>query len=365
MKLTVTQSALSSALGVVGRAVPSRSTLPVLSNILLSVENGRLRLSATNLEIGITTWIDADVTTDGAITLPAKVLVELVSQSPSGRIALTLEGDTMRFECQGNNSTIRGIHASEFPIVDAPLGDTFIMLPPATLKAMIEQCVFAAAKDDTRPILTGALVELQSNELTMCATDGFRLSKAAVPCDVGDLLKVIIPARALDELARLLADAESVEMAVTPSRNQAIFKAGDVTIVTELISGNFPDMARLIPKSHEVSVTVDASSLRKAVRRCNIFARDSAHVIRLHFSSNSVVVHGDGAEVGRHQEEVACLVIGDGLEINLNALYLIEALERFGGDVVIKGTSSTTPVLLSGDDDGFSHVIMPMHINGG
>jgi DNA polymerase-3 subunit beta len=365
MKLTVTQSALSSALGVVGRAVPSRSTLPVLSNILLSVENGRLRLSATNLEIGITTWIDADVTTEGAITLPAKVLVELVSQSPSGRISLTLEGDTMRFECQGNNSTIRGICASEFPVTEEPASDASTTLPPATLKAMIEQCVFAAAKDDTRPILTGALVELWANELTMCATDGFRLSKVVVPHEFDELPSIIVPARALDELARLLTDAESVEMAVTPNRNQAVFKAGDVTIVTRLISGKFPDMVRLTPKSHEVSVTVDAPSLRKAVRRCNIFARDSAHVIRMHFSSNSVIVHGDGAEVGRHQEEVACLVEGDGLEINLNALYLMEALERFGADVVIKGTSSTTPVLLSGEDDGFSHVIMPMHINGG
>lgn len=373
MKFTCNQKALDKALGTVGRAVSSRSNLPVLNNVLIATDGvGRLKLSATNLEIGITAGLLATVEEAGSITVPASLFSDLVRQSPDERISITLTGDTVRYVCGSLDSTIKGISADEFPnVIDAVEGES-ITLPAALLKTMIARTVFAAANDDSRPILTGALMALSSGELTMVATDGFRLSKNVAHLDdfpEGLASRIIVPARALNELSRVLGDVEAVEIAITSIGHQAIFRADDVTIITQLIDGNFPDVGRLIPKDYGTLTTIDASVLQKAVKRCNIFVRDSANVVRLSIKAGEegrgvLAIAGDGGELGKHEEELSCLVDGESMEVAMNALYLMEALGQFDGAVGIKGTSSVAPGLLEpANDSGFQHVIMPMHIN--
>ncbi|MFN8459376.1 MAG: DNA polymerase III subunit beta, partial [Anaerolineae bacterium] len=233
MQLSCLQENLAKGLSIVGRAVASRSTLPVLSNVLLATDGEKLKLSATNLEIGINCWVGAKVAQEGAITVPARLLSEFVNSLPPERIDIKLDQDTqtLNLKCARIESNIKGIDAQEFPIVPtATNGDATLKLDPTSLRAMIDQVVFAAATDESRPILTGVLVQFNEDNLTMAAADGFRLSvkSAVLKQNFSDMSEVIIPARALMELARVSGDQEQpVEVIITPARKQILFHLQD------------------------------------------------------------------------------------------------------------------------------------------
>ncbi len=376
MRVSCMQDKLARGLSTVGRAVPSRSTLPVLSNIYIGTENGMLKLAATNLEIGITTWVEAQVEEGGSTTLPPKLFADLVNQSPPERINLHLkdQGQEMQYHCASLDSIIKGIDATEFPIIPSAAEGETIHVPAPLLREMIDQVTFAAASDDNRPILTGVLMDFNPERLMLVATDGFRLSIRVAPLEhVGpESVRVIVPARALSELARILGDSEEiVEITVTANRNQVLFHIDHVDLVTQLIEGNFPDVQRLIPKSYGTRTVIDTSQFLKAVRRAYIFARDAANIIRLRVSDTepgtpgTLTLNAEANEVGEGVEELVASVEGEGMEVAFNAKYLMEALNIMkSGQVVLETTSSSTPgVLRPIGGEGFTHVIMPMHIN--
>lgn len=379
MRITCNQKQLDKALSIVSRAVPSRHTLPVLSNIYIGTEGGRLKLAATNLEVGITVWVDAQVEEPGSITLPARLWGDLVRQSPPERITMRQEGKSdMRYDCGPVHSLIKGIDAQEFPIVPAASeGDRFA-LPANLLREMIEQVTFAAATDDSRPILTGSLMAFEPHRLTMCSTDGFRLSLRHAPLDEsreaeGGSVRIIAPASVLAELARIIGDSEEmVQVTITPNRNQMLVSLGDVVLMTQLIEGNFPDVQRLIPTEHKTTITIDAPTLLKTVRRCQIFSKDESQVTRLRFTPaeeagapGKLVVHGAGTEIGENEEELPAAIDGIADEIAINAIYLVKALDAFGpGPIMIETSGATRPALLHAPNSSdFQHVLMPMHIN--
>ncbi len=375
MRFSCLQENLSKGLAIVGRAVASRSTLPVLSNVLIATDEGRLKLSATNLEVGINCWIGAKVEEDGATTVPSRLISDFVNSLPPERIdaQLVTRTQTLNLHCANYEANIKGIDAQEFPLILALSEDSSIQLEPEVLQEMINQVSFAAARDESRPVLTGVLTEISGTRLTMAAADGFRLSvrstelSAAAPAPAS----VIIPARALQELARIIAEeSKPIRMTIAPNRSQAFFRMTDVDLVSQLVEGNFPDHKQIIPKNRTTRTVVDAAKLLNAVKIASFFVRDAAHVLKLQITpgdqgqAGKLTINATSAELGDNVTEIEAAVEGVAIEIAFNAEYLMDVLGVINTPQVVLETSSpSSPGVLkpSGEQD-FVHVIMPMHI---
>jgi DNA polymerase-3 subunit beta len=378
MKISCLQENLAKGLATVGRAVATRSTLPVLSNILIESDEGRLRLAATNLEIGVSCWIGAQVEEEGSTTIPARLLTEFVNSLPPGRIDMELaeRTESLNLKCARFEANIKGIQASEFPEVptaESIGGQDNLHLQAETFRRMIDQVVFAAATDESRPILTGVLAKFHQGGLTLAAADGFRLSvtSADVGVDLDETASVIIPARALAELSRISADQEDpIELIITPQRNQILFHLSNTDLVSQLIEGNFPDYNQIVPKSHTTRTIVSTQDLLKAVKVAFLFARDAANIIRFNIlpgnelTPGQMIVTGTSAEFGDNVSELDASIEGDGVEIAFNARYMIDALSVAGTpEVALETSTPSSPGMIRpvGAND-FLCVIMPMHI---
>lgn len=371
MRFNIEQKALQAALGVVTRVTNARSTLPVLGNVYISADSsGVVTFAATNLEIMLIHEATATVQEAGALTLPAKTFADLVGQSPDTAVWLTTQPDaSARYMCANIDATIKGIDAEEFPSIPDVRAykptERVALRPADTLARALTRVVFAAATDNSRPILTGVLFQLAGGVLTLAAADGFRLSRERVEVATDHTTTAIVPARALAELARLAANVEEVQIITTAQ--QAVFVCGDDTVlVAQLIEGNFPDVARLIPAydGGHTSITADTAPLRKAVRRAYIFARDAANIIRLQASEGALVLSAEANGVGGNEEELPVHVAGIDTHVALNAAYLLDALNHIGSArVTLQMKDANRPVLLVDPDDSrYEHVVMPMHI---
>lgn len=375
MKVSCLQENLAKGLSIVSRAVATRSTLQVLSNVLLSTDESRLKLSSTNLEIGINCWIGAKVAQEGAVTVPARLLSDLVSSLPPDRIELELinRTQTLNLKCGRFEANIKGIDAQEFPLILVPEEDNRIQLDPDILRQMIDQVAFAASADESRPVLTGVQVDLTKDAVTMAAADGYRLSVRTIPLDqaIERPMSVIIPARALQELRRISTEEEGpVEMLVAPNRNQVFFHMQNADLVSQLVEGTFPDYTQLIPTSWTTKVTLTTADFLKSVRMAFIFARDAANVVRLQLIPNEeggpgrLVVTATSAEHGDNVSELDCTVEGPPIEVAFNARYLLDALNVIDtAQISLETRDASSPAVFRPIGGGeFVHIIMPMHI---
>jgi len=374
MKLTITQAQLAYGLGIVSRAVSPRSTLPVLNNILIATDEGRLRLSATNLELGITCWIGAEIEEEGSITIPARIFSDLVNTLPGSKVnlSLTTRTQTLNIHCGTSNFDIKGIDAQEFPPMPSPDLSTGVELNVADFKEMIHQVGFAASSEEARPVLQGVLMEIKDNEISLAATDGFRISvrTAQLSTSQDKPVKVIIPARSLGELARIATDGnETVTMIVPPDRGQAIFHMKNAELVTQLIEGNFPDYNAIIPRSFKTRTVISTNEFLKACRQAEIIAREGNYVIRLNLQPQDgtpgiIEFSTQSEEMGSGEVVVDANIEGPELLIAFNVRFLSEVLEVIGTpNTILETNANNTPGLLSPvGNDNFRHVIMPMHL---
>src|SRR5512144_963751 len=264
MKATVLQENLAHGVSIVSRAVSSRSTLPVLSNILIASDEGRMRLSATNLELGITCWIPARIEEEGSTTVPSRTFNDLVSTLPADQVMLKLDVKTQTLNVRGGTSTndIKCIDAQEFPPLPVPDLEGAVQINAGDFREMIHQVAFAASTDEARPVLMGVLVQVDKDKLTMAAADGFRLSvrKAVLSTPSATPVSAIVPAQALKELARVATDSEEpIYMVMPKGRGQVVFRVKDVEVVSQLIDGTFPDFQQIIPRSYKSRTLVSTS----------------------------------------------------------------------------------------------------------
>ena len=271
MKVSCLQENLARGLGTVARAVANRSTLPVLANVLLATDNGRLRLTATNLEMGISCWIGAKIDEEGSTTAPARTLVDLVNTLPNDRVEMELvvRTQTLKIRCGSFNNDLKGIDAQEFPPLPQASEEEGVTLNVEDLKEMIAQVAFAASSDDARPVLTGVLLEIDNGQLTLAAADGFRLSvrQAHLSSPGAGKVRVIVPARALAELGRILTDGdETVTMVLPPNRGQVLFRSKNVELVSQLIEGNFPDYQGIIPTTSATRTVLPTAGLPQGLQ---------------------------------------------------------------------------------------------------
>lgn len=375
MKVSCLQENLSKGLSIVSRAVAARSTLPVLGNILLATDQGRLKLAATNLELAVTNWIGAKVEEDGAITVPARVLIDFVNSLPPERIdmELNVRTQTLHVKCARYDANVKGIDATEFPIIPTISENRKLSLEPDTLREMIEQVTISAATDESRPVLTGVIAKFDKDRVTFAAADGFRLSvrHATLPAPVEQAFNVIIPAKALQEVGRVSADQEdAIEMAVTENRTQVLFRLTNIEIVSQLIDGAFPDFTRIIPDSRNTRTVVNTAELQSAVRASEVFAREAMNTVRIQIApagetgAGKMTLTANSAESGDNVGEIDATVDGQAVEIAFNARYLKDVLNVLHSpQVALETSSAASPGVIKpvGRDD-FTHVIMPMHI---
>jgi DNA polymerase-3 subunit beta len=376
MKVTVLQENLARGLGMVAKAVSPRSTLPVLANVLIASDEGRLRLSATNLEMGITCWIPARIDEEGSTTVPARTFSDLVSTLPSDQVLLKLDPSTQTLNVRGGTSTndIKCIDSQEFPPMPVPDFADAVQINVGDFREMIHQVAFAASSDEARPVLMGVLVQVDKDKLTMAAADGFRLSvrKAVLSTPAAASVAAIVPAQALKELARVASDGEEpIYMVLPKGRGQVVFRVKDVEVVSQLIDGTFPDYQQIIPRSYKSRTLVSTSSLLKACKQAEIFAREGSNVARFNIKSaqgemqpSEVEISATSEETGKNETIVEATVDGGGLLIAFNVKFLREALEVIRTpNVALETSAPNAPgVVKPVGDDQFLHVIMPMHL---
>ena len=376
MKATVLQENLAHGLSVVSRAVSPRSTLPVLANVLIASDEGRLRLSATNLELGITCWIPARIEQEGSTTVPARTFTDLISTLPPDQVRLVLDTKSQTLNVRGGTSTndIKCIDAQEFPPLPAPDLDGAVQLNVGDFREMIQQVAFAASADEARPVLMGVLLQVEKDKLTMAAADGFRLSvrKATLSVPAPSAVSAIIPAHSLTELARVATDgAESMRMVVPKLRGQVVFRLKDVEVTSQLIDGTFPDYQQIIPRKYTSRTLVSTAALLKACKQAEIFAREGSNVARLNIKSSSgqmqpseLEMSATSEETGKNETIVEATVDGNGVLIAFNVRFLREALEVIKTpNVALEMSAANAPgVLRPVGDDQYLHVIMPMHL---
>jgi len=375
MKLSCLQDNLNRALATVGRAVATRTTLPITQNVLLSTEQGRLKLSATNLEIAITTWIGGKIEQEGALTVPARLLTEFVNALPAEQIDIsaTARPRALQLKCARYDARINGTEASEFPPLPSVEDGVPAKLDPAALRTAITQVVFAAAVEESRPVLTGIKVELDGDSFTMAAADGFRLAvhKGKLLEPVAEPVGVIVPARTFAELGRLLPEQdEPVEMLVTAAKSQALFRLKNVEMITQLIQGSFPNYSQLIPQSSQTRTVVGLPEFLRAARTASIFARDGSGIIRFQMTPGAegapgkLAISARAEELGENLGELDAKIEGEAAKIAFSSKYLLEVLQVLGeGEVALETTSPSSPgVFRPVGSTTYTHVVMPMFV---
>ncbi len=369
MKMSCLQENLSKGLSIVGRAVPSRTTMPILGNVLLATDHGQLKLAATNMELSIVHWVGARVETEGDITVPARNFIDLINSLPPDQVNLAIDAVTLSLDltCGTVKASFRGISADEFPLVPEPQEGEGFSVEAADLSTGLSQVTFAASTDESHPVLTGVLVEFEGDHMTMAAADGFRLSLRSIPLihPVPLPFSVIVPARALSELMRVIGNQEeAVIISTTHPHNQILFQLTDTVLNSQLIDGSFPDVRRIIPASCATRVILGREEILQACKRAAIFARDVANIVTMTIEPGEVTVSADSAESGQGSTRLAASVEGNGLEIAFNVRFLIDVLSALDTpQIALELNSATNPgVIKAVGDDAFVHVVMPMHL---
>ncbi len=375
MKLSCLQENLNRGLGIVGRAVATRTTLPITNNVLLATEGGSLKLVATNLEMAISCWIGAKIEEEGAITVPARLLTEFVSSLPSDTIdvALSPRTKTLGLKCARFEARISGVDAKEFPPIPGVGEGITTKVGVEALRQGINQVVFAAATEESRPVLTGVCTRFEEDSLTLAAADGFRLAvyKLPIASPVSQKTEAIIPARTLAELNRLMADQEEdVEIMLNPNKSQALFRLKNVEMVSQLVQGAFPNYAQLIPQSYNTRVIVNINEFLRATKTASIFARDGSGIVRLmitpggELAPGKLTVSARSEEIGDDVGEIDATVEGNEAKIAFNGKYLADVLSVLHEtQVALEITNPSSPGLIRPvGADNYTHVVMPMFV---
>lgn len=368
MELTVLQENLSKGVSYAERFVSSKAQLPILANIYLKTEKGRLKLQATNLETGINLWLGAKIKKKGEITVPAQVFSQFISSLPKKKVNLQLEKETLKVGCGAFSASFSGMKADDFPplpVLEDKKPD--LILPRSLFSSAVSQVCFAAARDEGRPVLTGVKFEPRDKELALVATDGYRLSlKKIKKGKIKISSPLIIPARSLIEVLRIFEESEEDEIGLsfTKKGNQVVFSLPDVEVVSKLIEGDFPEYQKIIPDSSSTQAILEKESFLKALKVASIFAKDSANIVKMDLKKDSLTISANSPQLGENKTEVEAKIKGDKEKIAFNCRFLLEFLAHVEAKEIKFGmTKPLNPgVFKIAKDPAFLHVVMPVRV---
>ena len=366
MKFTITREQLQEGLTAVAAAIPAKTTLPVLSNVLVEATKQGLRLSGTDLDIAVSTTVATDVDADGAVTLPAKKLVDITRELTSAPIRFAAVGEQrVSIECGRSKFKLLGLPREEFPSFPAVKFDGAWQATAGVVHKLVGHVAFAASTEESRPILNGVLWELRPDRMRMVATNGHRLAKMDVPASGGTSADLIVPPKALEQIRRLFASDAAIDVA--KSDNHLGFRSGGKLVFTRLIEGPYPNYEQVIPRENDKAATIDKAAMAGALRRMSVVASDQTHRIRLAFSGGTVKFSVQTPDLGEAQDELPVTYEGEPLEIGFNATYLLEILKYMPTDEVrltLKAPERAATVEPVGWDDPASYMalVMPLRL---
>jgi len=366
MKATILQSNFAKALNMTSRIVGNRTTLPVLGNILISAKKSQIKFSATDLEVGITTKSIGKIEEEGDITLPAKLLSDFVLNNKDESIEISTEGSIASLKSDHFEASIHGIAAEEFPTIPEPPKTNNVTVNKELLSDALRKVGIAPATDETRPVLAGVFFQFEGTNLTLAATDSYRLAekKLAVTDNTNDS-KIIVPSRTINEVIRIMPTVSVDDVQISAAENQISFKVGDTYIISRLIEGSFPNYTQIIPAAGKTVVTVKKTELVSAVKMSSLFAKDTANNnVKMVVGKNEISILSAASQNGSAKSTINCPVVGDGLEIAFNSKYIVDVLNVINDEnVVLEFNDNTSPgVIKSEKDTDYVYIIMPLKV---
>ena len=368
MKLVCTQVDLERAVNIVSKAITPNTTLPVLNNILLKADGNKLHFSATNLEVAIQYFIPAEVKSEGAITIPAKLLSSYVNLLKDEKMEIELvTGDTLQIKSLSSQTKIKGINANEFPVIPKVEKENTFKVTTKSLEKAITQTAFAASTNTSRPVLSGVLFDVDKDTLKIVATDSYRLAEKTIQLKEKTNLDIecIVPAITIMELGKILAHSEDKEVELSVSKNQVLFVAGDVQLMSRLIEGKFPPYEKVLPKDTKTKLEVLDDALANVVRRVSLFARENNNSIKLSATNDGkLTVSTDETRVGEEKAELDVKIEGENNKISLNAQYLLDVLNYIQSDnVFIEIDDKLSPAVIKpAKEKDYVYIIMPLKV---
>lgn len=368
MKLTILQENFSKSVGLAARFASSRSQLPILGNILLSADKTKLRISSTNLEISISTNSGAKIDETGEISIPAKILSEIVANLPKETIILETDKEQLKIKTSSFKANVMGMNSADFPKIPFKVeNNNAVSLPLEKLSLAISKVLFAASTDETRPVLTGVLFIFNKNKLTVVATDGFRLSRKKIEVKSEIDNSVIVPKSVLSEISRMGDQSEEIILGIVEKEKQVVFGLGDSVLSSRLIEGDFPDFEKIIPTKSDFKVFVDKEDMLRAVKLASIFARDVSNIVKLKINEQSILISAESGASGSQETKIEARVegaISKNFEIAFNFHFIEDFLHSSVGEEICLEftTPSAAGVLKDTKDPDYLHLIMPVKI---
>ncbi len=366
MIFSIKQAELLPVLQSVARSCGVKAQLPVLGNILISAHDGQLKLSATNLEVGVVKSVTAEITEEGEVTVPSRTLVEIVSNLSGQQLEFTASADQLKITTKGFSSQMNGIPASEFPVIPMA-GTNEVALDAQILVQSLPEVAFSSAVDEGRPVLTGILTEIKDKKLQLVATDGYRLAFKTVEVGESAAFKALIPRKTLEEVVRLISESDHDQLKISTSenQNQMVFTIGETTLSSRLIDGQFPAWERIVPTEVKTTIHIDRTALLKAVKLSAVFARNEANVIRLQTQEGKLVLNSEAKELGSQTNELDAKIDGQEMNIAFNAKFVQEALNGIPSAQVVfefSGPLSAARIKPLGEEQ-LSYIIMPINLS--
>ena len=364
MKATILQANFAKTTNYISRVVSNRTTLPVLNNVLIVAENGKISMSATDLEVAITSKMVGKVDSDGKITIPARLLSDFILNNRDSSIDIDLKELTLHLKSEHFEANIKGIDADEFPTIPSSSNKPFCTVKLTDFSEALHQVTLAAANDDTRPVLAGVLVKFEGKELKLVATDSYRLAEKKIMLDKEfESKEVIVPARTMNEVMRIISQSDmDGEIEIILDENQIFFTVGEVQVVSRLIEGSFPPYAQIIPASSKITVKANLAETLNALKMSALFAKDIANNIKMEVADKMLIIKSAAGESGNTISQVAAETSGGKLEIAFNARYLIDVLNVLSGkEVVFKFNDDSAPGIITCDKDlNYLYLAMPL-----
>lgn len=376
MKLQILQDNLGKAVATTSRFASTRAQLPILGNILLTTQKSKVYFSSTNLEISASVSVGAKIEEEGEISIPAKVISELVANLPHETITLSAEKEQLKISTSGFSSMVLGMNASDFPKIPNSIDkEKSMSFPQEELTKALTQVLFATSTDETRPVLTGVLFQFKKNILSLVATDGFRLSRKNIPVKADEKTHddVVIPKTVLGELARTESNDENILLGIQDKEKQVVFGIGDTVLSSRLLEGEYPDFEKIIPKELPIKVLVDKEEFMRAVKLASIFARESANIIKIKVLKDLIKISAESGSAGSQETEVDAKAEGPELvsgskpfEIAFNYKFVEDFIHSVIGEEIKMEFSgvSTAAVFTDSTDESYLHLIMPVKIQG-
>ncbi len=367
LKIICSQKLLANAVATVQKGVSSKTAMPILKGILVETTEDKIKLVGNDLELGIETYINGEIITEGSIVIDSKLFGDIIRKLPDSFVQIESDVDNnIYIKCEHSDFKIKGYSAEEYPKLPEVDENRFYELPTDLFKSMIKQTVFAISQDETKPILMGELLEIENNHMSLVAIDGYRLAirSGEIENFIGNN-KVIIPGKALNEINRILSSEEDNNFKIAFTDKHGLFLIKNTKIITRLLEGEFINYKQIIPREYNLSVKVDTKKLLNSIERASLLAKEGKNnLVKLSIRDDNMIITSN-SEIGNVHEEIPIVLEGEDLDIAFNSRYFIEALKIIDSEeIYLEFTTNVSPCIVKpGDGSSYIYLLLPVRIS--